>query len=114
MMVVLGVLAFAAGGALSLPPSRDLVIKLGTLIDWARRTDAERFRTQLEPVNPFVGNAFKHNRIKHILRADLSAFGEICQRLQREARALDRRAHYGAIPVVAYLIGLGIWYAVKP
>ena len=113
-LAVLGVLALMIGGALSLPPSRELVLKLGTLVDMARRADPERFRAQLEPHNPFVGTAFKHNRIKGILRADLSGFGEICQRLQREARALDRRAHYGAIPVLVYLAGLGIWYAVRP
>jgi hypothetical protein len=80
----------------------------------ARRADPERFRTQLEAVNPFVGNAFKHSRIKGILRSDLSGFGELCQRLQREARSLDRRAHMGAIPVLVYLVGLGIWYGVGP
>lgn len=110
MALVLGVIAFALGGALSLPPSRELVIKLGTLVDMARRADGQRFAAQLEPVNPFVGTAFKHDRIKGILRADLSGFGEVCERLQREARQLDRRAHLGAIPVLAYLLGLGVWY----
>jgi hypothetical protein len=112
-VVVLGVIAFALGGALSLPPSRELVIKLGTLVDMARRVQPERFATQLEAVNPFVGSAFKHNRIKGILRADLSGFGEVCERLQREARTLDRRAHLGAIPVLAYLAFVGVWYAVQ-
>jgi hypothetical protein len=113
MMIALGVLALVLGGALTLPPSRELVLKLGTLVDMARRADPERFRAQLEPVNPFVGGAFKHKRVTGILRADVSAFGAICQRLQTEARSLDRRAHYGAIPVVLYLLGLGLWYALR-
>jgi hypothetical protein len=114
MIVAVGVIAFALGGALSLPPSRELVLKLGTLVDMARRANPERFAAQLEPVNPFVGMAFKHNRIKGILRADMAGFGEVCERLQREARALDRRAHYGAIPVLAYLVGLAVWYGLRP
>lgn len=113
MAVALFLLALVIGGLLTLPPSRELVLKLGTLVDMARRADPERFRTQLEAISPFVGSEFKHSRIKPILRADLSAFGPICQRLQIEARALDRRAHYGAIPVLVYLAGLGVWYAVR-
>jgi hypothetical protein len=114
MVVALGLLAFMLAGALSLPPSKELILKLGTLVDMARRADPERFRTQLQAVNPFVDGAFKHGRIKDILRSDLSAFGELCERLQREARGLDRRAHLGAIPVLAYLVGLGIWYGLRP
>ena len=114
MIVAVGVIAFALGGALSLPPSRELVLKLGTLVDMARRANPERFAAQLEAVNPFVGTAFKHSRIKGILRADMSGFGEVCDRLQREARSLDRRAHLGAIPVLAYLVGLAVWYGLRP
>jgi hypothetical protein len=113
MIVAFGVMAFALGGALSLPPSRELVLKLGTLVDMARRANPALFATQLEAANPFVGTAFKHNRIKGILRADMSGFGEVCERLQREARRLDRRAHLGAVPVLAYLIGLAVWYGLR-
>jgi len=113
MIVAVGVIAFALGGVLSLPPSRELVLKLGTLVDMARRANPERFAAQLEALNPFVGASFKHNRIKGILRADLSGFGEVCERLQREARSLDRRAHLGAIPVLAYLVGLALWYGLR-
>lgn len=89
------------------------MIKLGTLVDIARRTNPELFRSRIEPVNPFVGKAFKHNRVKPILHVDLTEFGEICQRLQREARKLDVKAHVGLLPIAAYLVGLGLWFALK-
>jgi hypothetical protein len=84
------------------------------LVDMARRANPELFRSQLEPLSPVVGDTFKHNRIAKMLRADLSEFGEICQRLQREARQLDRRAHFGILPILVYLCGLGLWYAMRP
>jgi hypothetical protein len=112
--ILLGLLAFSAAGALGLPASRELMIKLGTLVDMARRANPELFRSRLEPLNPFVGKQFKHNRIKGILRVDLTEFGEICQRLQREARKLDARAHVGLLPIAAYFVGLGLWFALRP
>jgi hypothetical protein len=109
-LVVLGLVAFSATWALTLPASRSLVIKLGTLVDMARRANPELFRTQLEQANPFVGAKFRHGRVTAMLRADMSQFGEICQRLQREAKQLDRRAHLGMLPAGAYLVGLGLWF----
>jgi hypothetical protein len=111
--ILLGVLAFSVAGALGLPPSRELMIKLGTLVDIARRTNPELFRSRVEPINPFVGKQFKHKFVKPILHVDLTEFGEICQRLQREARKLDVKAHVGLLPIAAYLVGLGLWFALK-
>ena len=48
-----------------------------------------------------------------MLRADLSQYGEICQRLQREARQLDRRAHLGMLPAMAYLAAAGLWFVLR-
>jgi hypothetical protein len=47
------------------------------------------------------------------LRADLSGFGEIVQRLQREAKKLDRKAHVALVPVGLYVIALGCWLALR-
>jgi hypothetical protein len=68
----------------------------------------------LAPISPFVGKQFKHSRLKGILRADLSAFGQICVRLQLEARRLDVKAHVGLIPIAVYFTGLGLWFALRP
>lgn len=113
MVTLFGVFAFGLSGALGMPVSRELMLKLGTLVDMARRSNPELFRTQIEPINPFVGNKFKHHRLGKMLKTDLSRFGVICQRLQREAKALDRRAHVAMLPVVAYLLGLGVWFAIR-
>ncbi|HKU42891.1 MAG TPA: hypothetical protein VJR89_32250 [Polyangiales bacterium] len=93
--------------------SRDLMLKLGTLVDMTRRANPELFQARIEAINPFVGKKFKHHRIAPMLKADLSQFGEIPQRLQREAKALDRRAHVAMLPVVAYLACLGLWFALR-
>ncbi len=111
LLVLLGAVASLIAAALTLPPSRELVIKLGTLIEMARRADAEAFRARIEPINPFVDGAFKHNRVTGMLRADLTGFGEVCLRLQREAKRLDRRAHIGMLPLLAYLAAAGLWFA---
>jgi hypothetical protein len=113
VIVLLGLLAFYATSALMMPPSRDLMLKLGTLVDMTRRANPELFGRVIEPTNPFVGKSFRHNRIKGVLRADLSQFGEISQRLQFEARRLDRKVHLGLLPALAYLLGLGLWYALR-
>ena len=89
------------------------MIKLGTLLDWARRENPAAYAARLAPLTPFVGKGgktFKHSRLKGILRADLAEFGEVCQRLQREARKLDVKAHYGLIPIGVYLTGLAVWF----
>ena len=111
-IVLLGLFAFTVTFWLIMPPSRELMLKLGTLIDMTRRADSALFAAIVEPTNPFVGRAFKHNRIKGVLRVDLSQFGEIPQRLQREARRLDQKAHRGMLPALVYLAGLGVWYAI--
>jgi hypothetical protein len=60
-----------------------------------------------------VGKKFKHHRVGKMIKVDLSPFGEIPLRLQRELKALDRRAHVAMLPAVAYLVGLGVWFAVR-
>jgi hypothetical protein len=111
--VVLGFFAFGLAAVLGMPPSRELMIKLGTLLDWAQRQNPPLYAAQLAPISPFVGKTFKHSRLKGILRADMSGYGEICQRLQRDARRLDARAHVGLIPIAVYLTGLGLWFALR-
>lgn len=114
LRLVLGAVALVLAWMLGAPPSRELMIKLGTLLEWAQRTNPELYAARIAPISPFVGKAFKHSKLKGILRADLSEFGEICQRLQREAKKLDVKAHFGLIPIAVYLIGLGAWYAAQP
>lgn len=112
--IVLGILAVVAAGAIGLPPSRELMIKLATMLEWAARQDPARYAAELEPISPFVGRQFKHSRLKGVLRTDMSAYGEICERLQREARRLDVKAHYGLIPIGVYMAGLGVWRMLQP
>jgi hypothetical protein len=112
VLTLFGVVAFMISGMLGMPVSRELMLKLGTLVDWTRRSNPELFRVKIEPISPFVGKAFKHSRISKLLKADLSEFGEISQRLQREAKALDKRAHVAMLPALVYLLGLGVWFAV--
>lgn len=108
-----GLVATFASSALYMPPARELVIKLGTLIDMARRANPALFQTRLQPINPFVDGKFKMPRIAPVLRADLSEFGEIPQRLQRECKKLDRKAHIAMWPVLVYALGLGAWYLLR-
>ena len=112
-IVALGAVAALMTFKKTLPPSRELVIKLGTLMNMAERADGARYAEQLAPITPFVGKRFVHSRIKGVLRADLSPFGPVLQQLQREARRLDVQAHLGMIPVGLYLIGVGLWFALR-
>lgn len=112
--LALGVVALGAAALIGLPPSRELMIKLATLLEWAQRQDPQRYAAELKPISPFVGKTFKHSRLKGILRADLSAYGETCQRLQREARRLDFKAHFGLIPLAMYAVGWLLWSLVQP
>jgi hypothetical protein len=112
LITLFGIAAFMASGMLGMPVSRELMLKLGTLVDWTRRTNPELFREKIEPISPFVGKSFKHNRISKMLKVDLSQFGETCQKLQRDAKALDKRAHVAMIPALVYVLGLGVWFAV--
>jgi hypothetical protein len=113
MWIALGVLAGVLAWWLWLPPSRELVLKLGTLLDMARRANPELYAQRIEPLSPFAGKQFRFDRIKHLLRADLSEFGALCQRLQRDAKRLDTRAHYGVLPIAAYVLGLCCWFALR-
>src|ERR1700741_2743746 len=105
-----GVVDSSAALALTMAPRRERVIKVRRVTTWTQRTNPELYRQQVEPINPFVGKTFKHNRITRMLRADLSGFGPVCQQLQLEARKLDRRAHVGMLPIVVYLVGVGAWW----
>jgi len=113
VLVVLGLIAFVLAAMLGMPPSRELMIKLGTLLDWARRENPQLYEERLAPLSPFVGKKFKHSKLKGVLRADLTGFGEICQRLQREARKLDAKAHVGLVPIAVYLTGLIVWFSLR-
>ena len=111
ILVGLGLLSWMAATALWVPPSRELVIKLGTLLDWARRQNPELYATRLAPITPFVSpTKFQMKQVAPVLRADMSEFGEICQRLQREAKQLDRKAHIALWPMVLYAIGAAVWW----
>jgi hypothetical protein len=111
MMVagVLGFLALLLSWGVIMPASRTLILKLGTLSDMARRARPELYRERLQEIDPHDGPKFRHNRVTRMLRADMSDFGEICQRLQQEARKLDRRVHLGLLPIAIYAIGLAAW-----
>jgi hypothetical protein len=107
----LGLIAMGVSTALWAEPARELVIKLGTLMDWARRTNPELFASRLAPITPFIdAKKFALARVTSVLRADMSEFGVICQRLQRECKQLDRRGHIALWPMLVYMLGLGAWW----
>jgi hypothetical protein len=114
IVVVIGLVAMGLSTALWAEPARELVIKLGTLMDWARRTNPELFAARLAPITPFVdAKKFSLARVTPVLRADLSEFGEICLRLQRECKRLDRRGHIALWPILVYMLGLGAWWLLR-
>src|SRR5262245_55117811 len=115
LVIGLGMVASSLTSSITMPASRELMIKLGTLISWSQRQNPALFREKLEPINPFVGNQFKfvHKRLTSVLRTDFTEFGPICQQLHGECKKLDRRAHIGMIPVGIYVIGVGIWWFVS-
>jgi hypothetical protein len=109
--IAAGALTWMLASALWVPPARELIIKLGTLMDMARRANPELYAARLAPITPFVSpTVFKLQHVTKVLRADVSEFGVICQRLHAEAKRLDRRAHYSLIPVILYALGLGTWW----
>lgn len=110
VLLLLGMVACSIAGAIVMPASRDLTIKLGTLVSWTQRQNPTAFQAKIAPTNPFVGSTFVHKRITGVLRADMTEFGAACQQLQREAKQLDRRAHIGMLPIAAYLAGVAIWW----
>jgi hypothetical protein len=89
------------------------VIKLGTLIDMAERANAALFSEKLAPISPFIGGRFEHRRVTGVLKTDFAPYGEICQRLHREASKLDRRAHIGMAPFGLYLLGAALWWLMR-
>lgn len=109
----LGFAAFGLSGFFGMPISRELFLKMTTLVDWTRRTNPQLYAQKIEPISPFAGKVFKHHRVGKLLKADLTEFGEICQRLQREAKQLDKRAHVAILPVVVYVLSAGVWFAVR-
>jgi len=107
----LGLVAIVASMALWIGPARELVIKLGTLKDWARRENEELYARTLLPISASGGAKLSGGkRITLALRADLSGFGEIVQGLQRDARKLDRKAHIAMAPLALYVIVLAGWW----
>jgi hypothetical protein len=116
MMVVLGVVAAAAAMAMWSGPARELIIKLGTMKDWARRENPDLYAAVLAPISASGGAKIPAGkRVTLALRADLSGFGEIVQRMQREAKVLDRKAHIAMWPLVAYAIACALWwFLLKP
>ena len=113
VITVSGLLALACSAALIAPASRGVVATLRALIDAARRADPALFASRIEPGSPFRGERFIHRNITAALRADFAPFGAECQRLQAEARSFDRRAHYGLLPVGAFVLAFLLWYALR-
>jgi hypothetical protein len=92
--------------------SRKLVQTLRELADAARNADPERYQRAIEPVSAFQDGEFVHRRLTGMLRADFAPFGEQCIRLHAQARALDRRAHYGLLPLALFALGCLLYYGV--
>ena len=113
VVLVLGAVATLISWAMIIPPSRELVIKLGTLIDMAERGNGELFREQLAPISPVVSGRFVHRNVTRVLKVDFTRYGEVCQRLHREASKLDRRAHIGMLPFGVYLLGAALWWVLR-
>lgn len=111
MVIVLGIVAVALAMKLWSEPARELIIKLGTLKDWARRENPELYAQVLQPLSSSSGTKVPAGkRLTLTLRADLSGFGEIVQRLQREAKVLDRKAHIAMWPLGAYAVVVAGWW----
>jgi hypothetical protein len=110
MMIVLGIVAVAVAMKLWIEPARELIIKLGTMKDWARRENPELYARTLQPLSSSSGTKLSAGkRLTMTLRADLSGFGEIVQRLQREAKVLDRKAHIAMWPIGLYAVVFASW-----
>jgi len=111
MMLGLGFVAMVAALAMWIGPARELIIKLGTLKDWARRENQALYDRTLGPISSSSGAKLSGGkRITLALRADLSGFGEIIQGLQRDAKQLDRKAHIAMWPIGLYLVVLAAWW----
>jgi len=114
VMVVSGLVALGAGMSVMWPASSALIMTLRKLHEAARRANPELFRSAVEPHSPIQGGRFIHRQIGFMLKADLAAFGADCQAMQAEARRLDRRAHYGLIPIGLFALGCLLWYGAGP
>src|SRR5689334_14963586 len=114
VVLAIGAVTWVVAWFMWVPPARELIIKLGTLLDMARRANPQLYAERLAPLSPFVSpKVFKMNKVAPVLRADLSEFGAIPQKLQREAKQLDRKAHYALIPGAVYVVGVGVWWLVR-
>lgn len=110
-MVGLGAVAMAAAMMMWIGPARELVIKLGTMKDWARRENPELYARTLLPFSSAGGAKLSAGkRLTLTLRADVSGFGEIIQRMQREAKLLDRKAHIAMWPIGLYAVVFAGWW----
>jgi hypothetical protein len=111
MMLGLGAVAATAAMAMWIGPARELIIKLGTLKDWARRENPELYARTLQPLSSSGGAKISAGKkVTLTLRADLSGFGEHVQRMQREAKQLDRKAHIAMWPLGLYVVGVAGWW----
>jgi hypothetical protein len=111
MMVGLGFVAAAAAMAMWIGPARELIIKLGTMKDWARRENAELYARILQPISSSSGAKISGGkRVTLALRADLSGFSPIVQGMQRDAKALDRKAHIAMWPLGLYIVAFAGWW----
>jgi hypothetical protein len=108
--IVSGLAALACSAAVIMPASRTLIATLRALHDAALRSDPERFARSIEPLSAVTAEGFVHRRITGMLRADFTPFGAECVALQRQARALDRRAHVGLVPIAIFALSWLIWY----
>ena len=112
MMVALGFVAMMAALMMWIGPARELLIKLGTMKDWARRENAELYARTLGPISS-SGNAKLSGgkRITLALRVDLSEFSPIVQGMQRDAKKLDRKAHLAMWPIGLWLVVFAGWWS---
>ena len=113
MLVVSGLSAMAWSAMVIAPASARLIKTLRALVDAARHANPELFQSRIEPTNPFHAGGFEHRRITGMLKADLTDFGSECRRLQQHARQLDRRSHYGLLPLAAFALGCVLWLALR-
>lgn len=111
MMLGLGLVAAVAAMAMWIGPARELIIKLGTMKDWARRENAELYARTLAPISSSSGAKISGGkRVTLALRADLSGFSPIVQGMQRDAKKLDRKAHIAMWPLGLYLVAVAVWW----
>jgi hypothetical protein len=114
VVVVSGLVALGWSSWVIMPASSALIITLRKLHEAARRADVALFKSAIEPNSPIQGGRFIHRQIGFMLKADLTLFGADCQALQLEARRLDRRCHYGLIPIGLFALGCALWYGAGP